>query len=139
MFVIPILAVPLQKIMAVNIVQIWMFLERNGTHAIQVDNLESALAFAKENEFPLVAEPYITNEIVFLFVDPKCKELASFYSWSEIHSNDIPMKEVWRPFLWVKDSKDMWGTNQYLNDIKVTSNTSVYDIIDAYCYNKQQA
>jgi len=133
MFVIPILAIPMQKMTAVNIVQIWMFLERNGTHAIYVDDVEGALAFAKENGFPLVSAPLVANDMIFLFVDPSCKELASFYAWSEIQPNDMPMKEVWRPFLWVKGSEDLWGTIQYLNDIKVSPTASVYDAINAIC------
>ena len=128
MFVIPVLAIPIKKVMSVNILQIWMFLERNGTHAIQVDNLQGALEFAKENEFTIVSEPVVHNDIIFLMIDPKCKELNSFYSWGEIQPNETPMKEVWRPFLWVK-AGDMWGTNQYLNDIKVSPTSSVYEII----------
>ena len=129
MFVIPVLAVPLQKMVSVNIVQIWVFLERNGTHAIQVEDVGEAIQFAKENGFSLIMEPIVNNNVVYLLVDPKCKELKSFYSWGEIQTNDVPMKEVWRPFLWVKDNTDVWGTNQYLNDIKVGPNVSIYDIL----------
>jgi len=129
MFVIPVLAVPLQKMVSVNIIQIWVFLERNGTHAIHVENVEEALHFARENGFSLMMEPVVNNNIVYLLVDPKCKELKSFYSWGEIQMNDMPMKEVWRPFLWVRDTTDIWGTNQYLNDIKVGPNVSVYDVL----------
>ena len=129
MFVIPVLAVPVQKMVSVNIIQIWVFLERNGTHAIHVENVEEALHFARENGFSLMTAPVVNNNIIYLLVDPKCKELKSFYSWGEIQTNDMPMKEVWRPFLWVRDTTDIWGTNQYLNDIKVGPNVSVYDIL----------
>jgi hypothetical protein len=131
MLVIPIVVTPIHKMVSVNIVQVWMFLERNGTHAIYVDSVEDALAFAKENGFPLLDKPIVTNDVIYLLVDSKCKELASFYSWGEIQPNSIPMKEVWRPFLWVKDEGDVWGTNQYLNEIKVSPTLSVYDIVYA--------
>ena len=45
----------------------------------------------------------------------------------------MPMKEVWRPFLWVNTAEDLWGTNQYLNNIMLTENKSVYDIISSIC------
>ena len=109
-----------------------MFLERNGTHAIHVDSVEDALAFAKENGFSLVGEPIINKDVVYLLVDSKSKELASFYTWGEIQPNTTPMKEVWRPFLWVKDKGDMWGTNQYLSDIKVGPTISIYDVVSAF-------
>ena len=131
MFVIPVLAVPLQKITNVNIVQIWMFLERNGTHAIEVENLAGALAFANENGFQILGNPVVKDDIIFLLIDPKCKELSSFYTWAEIQHNQVPMKEVWRPFLWVNMAKDVWGTNQYLNEIMLTRDRSVYNVVSA--------
>ena len=129
MFVIPVLAVPLQNV--INIVQVWMFLERNGTHAIEVDGLEDALSFASQNGFDVLGEPAVRGDIIFLLIDPKCKELGSFYTWSEITPNQQPMKEVWRPFLWVKAAEDLWGTNQYLNEIMLTKDRSVYNVVSA--------
>jgi hypothetical protein len=131
MFVIPVLEMPLQKITNINIMQIWMFLERNGTHAIEIDSLEGATSFAKENGFDVLGAPVIRGDIVFLLIDPKCKELNSFYTWGEIAHNQMPMKEVWRPFLWVKAAEDLWGTNQYLNDIMLTGDRSVYNVVSA--------
>jgi hypothetical protein len=129
MFVIPVLAVPLQNV--INIVQVWMFLERNGTHAIEVEGKEEALSFAEQNGFQILGEPVVRGDIIFLLIDPKCKDLGSFYTWSEITPSQQPMKEVWRPFLWVKAAEDLWGTNQYLNEIMLTKDRSVYNVVSA--------
>jgi hypothetical protein len=130
MFVIPVLAVPLQNV--INIVQVWMFLERNGSHAIEVEDKEEALIFAEQNGFQILGEPVVRGDIVFLLIDPKCKDLGSFYTWSEITPSQQPMKEVWRPFLWVKAAEDLWGTNQYLNEIMLTKDKSVYSLLNSF-------
>jgi len=127
MYVIPILTKSLEK--NVNLLQVWMFLERNGTHAIEVNSLDEAVDFAKENGFKILGKPVVRENIVFLMIDSSSKELSSFYTWSDIQHNQMPMKEIWRPFLWVMTSEDLWGTNQYLNNIMLTENKSVYDII----------
>ena len=133
MYLIPILTAPIKEMKTTSIVQIWMFLERNGTHCIEIDSVEEAAKFAEMNGFPLFHPPVRQGELVFLFVDPKCKELESFYTWTEIQPGEQPMREVWRPFLWVKplDGLDVWGTNQYLGEIQITPNRSVLEIIGA--------
>lgn len=132
MYVIPILRRSLQK--SANLLEVvWMFLERNGTHAIEVSSVDEALYFARENGFQIVGKPVVKENIVFLMIDSSCKELSSFYTWSDIQHNQMPMKEIWRPFLWVNTAEDLWGTNQYLNNIMLTENKSVYNIISSIC------
>ena len=129
MYVVPILMKPVSQLKNGLLKQIWIFLERNGTHCISIDSLEGAKAFAEENEFPLEKEPIQIGDLIFLFIKPKCKELESFYTWGEVAPNQQPMREVWRPFLWVDAVADLWGTNQYLNEIQLTPTKSVSDIL----------
>ena len=113
--------------------QYWIFLERNGTYCMEITSIDSAKTFAEENGLPLIKEPVQIGDLIFLFIEPNSIELQSFYTWDEIHPSDQPMREVWRPFLWIDstiDSKiDMWGTNQYLNEIQLTPTKTVSDIL----------
>lgn len=129
MYLVPILMKPVNELKTGLLQQIWIFLERNGTYCMEISSLEEAKEFAEENGFPLMKEPVVVGDLIFLFIEPKCKELQSFYTWGEIHPGDQPMREVWRPFLWVDAVSDMWGTNQYLNDIQLTPTKSVSHIL----------
>jgi len=130
MHLVPILSVNHGK--TAKIVQYWMFLERNGTYCIEIDSVEGAKAFAEENGFPLLREPVKVDDLVFLFIDPNSEGLESFYTWSEVQPAQ-PLREVWRPFLWVSpvNGEDMWGTNQYLSEIQITPKKTVFDVIGA--------
>lgn len=131
MYLVPILMKPVNQLKNGLLQQIWIFLERNGTHCMEIGSLDGAKAFAEENGFPLMKEPVQIGDLIFLFIEPKCKELESFYTWSEVAPNEQPMREVWRPFLWVDAVADLWGTNQYLNEIQLTPTKSVSDILSA--------
>lgn len=107
--------------------RIWLFLERNGNHLIQLEGTEDPIAtareFAEANELPLKDEPYILGEYVFVPIDTAARELTSFYSWKEVPPGTTPPKEVWRQFLWVEssDTKDPWGVNKLLEEISLAT------------------
>jgi hypothetical protein len=103
--------------------RIWLFLERNGNHLIELEPTEdpvvAAREFAEANELPLKGEPYVLGSYVFVPIDSQARELSSFYSWKEVAPGSTPPKEVWRQFLWVESAgaKDPWGVNKLLEEV----------------------
>lgn len=115
--------------------QFWLFLERNGTHLIELQNMEedAAIAYAKEfaevNELVLKDEPFCVNDIVFCEIVPDSKELVGFYTWKETPAGTTP-REVWRPFLWMKYS-DPWGVNRLMDSLQLSeSSHTVYSVLE---------
>lgn len=109
-----------------GIQQYWLFLERNGTHLIQLDAtpadaVDAAKSFADANDICLLGEPVLTGNLVFVTVDASKTDLTGFYSWREVPTGTIPSKELWRPFLWVSsnDSADPLGVNKMLDGIAI--------------------
>jgi len=82
--------------------QIWLFLERNGTHLIEEDDAHS---FAVENGLAHTPVFIERDDIRYLEVKPDHPGLDQFYSWGDIVPGMIPAKEVWRPFLWLEGSQ----------------------------------
>lgn len=119
-----------------ELLQVWLFLERNGSHCIFVDTLEEAVTFATENEFPLLGAPVVLGSFIYLPVDlRKSETLASFYTWKELLPYVQPMREAWRPFLWNRSltaERDMWGTNTYLKEIELAPSVSCYNLLEPY-------
>jgi hypothetical protein len=107
--------------------QIWLFLERNGTHLLSVEGVAegdvaagtaAALEFAAVNELSVVgAGATLVADVVLLEIDPTDKDLASFYSWKEVAPGTTPPCELWRPFLWIRD--DELGVNKQLEEIRL--------------------
>ena len=125
--------------------QYWIFLERNGTHLIQIDPedsedpLESARAFFIENELSPAADPFCVGDFVFAPVDHTDKDLAAFYTWGETPPGTIPTREVWRPFLWVGGPADPWGVNKLLGEIPLADPAvSAHTILSSYLTAQQQ-
>lgn len=127
MYIIPLLSIPLKAGTSVSssnpspLQQIWLFLERNATHLIEIptgeaDGTTYAKEFAEENGFTLLREPELADEYVFLFVDPGDPGLADFYTWREIAPASTPLKEGWRPFLWARYDKEL---NRFLEEIQL--------------------
>jgi len=134
MYVVPIIIKSIDTRYDTVIKQVWMLLERNGTHCISVESEEEAAEFAIINDIQLTGKPIISGPFVYLPVEPT-SNLSAFYLWSEIKPNEQPMKEVWRSFLWVilKGSEDdVWGTNLFLKDIFIAGQHSVYKILEGY-------
>lgn len=112
--------------------QCWILLERNGSAAIEITSVEAAVQFAAENEITLAAPAHQVGEFVILPVNPIHTALENFYTWSEVAPGDLPMREVWRPFLWLvgKDGGgDIWGANAQLKTIEVAPGVSVEDAL----------
>jgi len=134
MYIIPIFTRTIKNIDTVKVSQVWMFLERNGSHCIPGSSLEDALVFASLNSIPLAGAPIVSDHFIFLPVDSTA-DLSSFYLWGEIRFNEQPMKEVWRSFLWISEpnsTEDVWGTNTFLRDIPIADSHSVHTIIERY-------
>ena len=134
MYILPLFTQPINN---TNIVNIWMFLERNGTNLIQLtgthDNeIKNAIDFMLENDIPLKGEPFLVENIVFVPVDGSSPKMQLFYSWRETPPGTIPIRDVWRSFIWVPD-KDTLNVNSLLKEMAI-SNTgeTVYSACSAY-------
>jgi len=134
MYIIPIIVKTIKEESDHTIQQVWIFLERNGTHCISVGSLQEANEFLKINEIPCSKAPLISGPLIYAPVD-SAADLSSFYVWSEVSLSQQPMKEVWRSFLWVRGSnsdEDIWGTNQFLKEISIAGSDSVHTVIGGY-------
>jgi hypothetical protein len=134
MYIVPILVKTVQTTEDTMIKQVWLFLERNGSHCISVASVEDAKAFLKTNEFSLAQPVIVSGQFIYAPISATA-DLSSFYSWGEVRPNEYPMKEVWRSFLWVVDPKsndDVWGTNVFLKDICIAGSETVHSIIGGY-------
>lgn len=131
---VPIFTKAINSIDTTSIQQIWILLERNGTHCTSVETVEDAVAYATDNDIPLVGEPIVKEPFIYLPVDGKSPELDLFYTWNETRLDEQPLRAVWRPFLWISDAtqEDIWGTNVYLSDIHIADKKSVSDVLLNY-------
>jgi len=134
MYIIPILVKTVERTDETIMKQVWLFLERNGTHCISVASVKEAEAFLKTNDFPL-AKPLVTlGQFIYAPIDINA-DLSTFYTWGEIRLSEHPMKEAWRSFLWVvapNSNEDVWGTNVFLKDICIAGSNTAYSIIEGY-------
>jgi hypothetical protein len=124
---------------------IWVFLERNGTHLIELDAtpetaVKAATEFLEANEMPVIRGPVVVGDIVFAGIDSKSKEISSFYFWREVSPGTIPSKELWRPFLWFsnQNQSDPLGVNRLLDNISLSgANHNAFSVVSSYlktCY-----
>ena len=132
MFFAPIL---LRPTVAPGMDQFWVFLERNGTHLMEVADASEAAEFLEANDLQVVPggepQPHPAHpDVLVAFVDPTDKDLVNFYSWKEVVPGSAPAKEVWRPFLWVSSETDSdpWGVNGLLKEIPIGPNHSAYSL-----------
>jgi hypothetical protein len=103
---------------APELVQVWLFLERNGTQAIQIADEQEGYAMAAENGIPLAGPGRLVEpDLLLLPVDANSDELKLFYTWSEVRPHEVPMRELWRPFVWSLNSA--WGSNEELRSIEL--------------------
>ena len=116
--------------------QFWLFLERNGTHLIEIDSaVENGIEYAKEfsatNGIPLAKEPVCIENIVYCEVAPDIASLSSFYTWKETPVGTTPTRELWRPFLWAvsPEGGDPWGVNSLMSSISLSESHSVYSVL----------
>jgi len=137
MFIVPIITV---KRCSTDLTQIWLFLERNGSHLIHLEATpDTALAAAKDfltaNELFIEGEPIIVGELVFVTIDSARTDIHSFYTWREVPIGTIPAKEVWRSFLWFSrnDNTDPLGVNYFLETISLAGSVhTVFSVITSY-------
>ena len=115
MFIVPYISM---KVKACT--QVWLFLERNGTHLIEVGD---ARAFAIDNGFSDDPTFKSVGDILYLEVDHLRPGLSSFYTWEEVVPGTIPAKELWRPFLWLP------GTEHLLAETRLSANHTALSII----------
>jgi hypothetical protein len=99
---------------------------------MEIDSVDDALLFASENELIIASSPTVDENLVFLEVSPTTKGLHLFYTWGETLVNTQPMKDVWRPFVWVQGATDVLGTNMYLSDISLGHGLSVHSVLTTY-------
>lgn len=108
-----------------NLVKCALFLEKNGMGCLSLndskDPIKSAKEFLQNNEIYSIGEPILSENFIYVSVDPIKTDLSSFYNWSEIIPLSQPMKEVWRQFIWNMNDPDSWGTNVYLDSIELGS------------------
>lgn len=116
MYVVPYISKPLK-----SCTQVWLFLERNGTHLIDVDD---AAAFAIENGLADDPTIEISGDLAYLRIDSDRPGLSSFYSWEEVVPGTIPAKELWRPFIWLP------GTEHLLAETRLSANHTALTVIE---------
>ena len=130
----------LRRNLTADITQYWFFLERNGTHLMELDATPETVApmiteFLESNELTPASQYLLSpdGQIAFVLVDPTDPDLASFYSWSDITpGSTAPLKEVWRSFLWNTGSGSL-GTNRLLGDILVAPPAhTVLSVLEAF-------
>ena len=106
-----------------DLVKCALFLEKNGTACLSLndskDPIKSAKEFLENNEIYTLGEPVLSDKIIYVSVDHVKTDLSSFYNWSEIIPSSQPMKEVWRQFIWNMNDPDSWGTNVYLDSVEI--------------------
>jgi hypothetical protein len=132
MFIVPFICMPER---APGLQQVWLFLERNGSHLIEIDTpgdiMQGAKEFAESNGFVLTVEPFCRDDIVYCQVNTNETDLDQFYSWKETPAGTTPPKEVWRTFLWASspENDDPWGVNRLMDGIRLSDKHTVYSTL----------
>jgi len=111
--------------------QVWLFLERNGTHMMELESSQVP-AFLEENELNALSQRQ-SGGILYIQINPKAEGLSNFYTWGEVQPGTIPAKEVWRPFLWMDETEHLWGVNKQLEGISLSSSHTVASVIETLC------
>lgn len=121
MFVVPFIKRPLPN----GLAQVWILLERNGTHLIETESPQHATAFAADND--IRCKTAVVDDLVLLASESN-PNLAAFYSWNEVVPGTIPAKELWRPFLWTTDSE---GLNPFLDSVNLSAKHTAHSVMKA--------
>jgi hypothetical protein len=103
-----------------------MFLDRNGTQLLSCSDEAEGREFLEANDLQ-VEELVKVGDCLFATVNPDTN-LDQFYTWREVLPGSIPMKELWRPFLW-STAEESWGTNEFLRGVELAPGHSVYSLI----------
>jgi hypothetical protein len=133
-----------------NVKQVWLFLDQNGSAALNIDveggdTIAAAEEFFENNELVSTDEPSYdaSVDLVLSMVDlDATPDLTAFYTWSEVDPREHPSKEAWRMFLWMEeagpDQPDSWGVNAYLKNIELAPTLNVYDVLSRICSPKER-
>ena len=132
MYIVPIVQREINKSSKKNLVKCVLLLDKNGTRCISIEDSVSAESFCEANDLHMIGSPVKHGDIIFVNVDTEMTDMESFYIWSEILPNTIPMKEAWRHFVWNDDTDDKWGINLPLYSIECTNTHSIGQLFDAY-------
>jgi hypothetical protein len=136
---IPIIHKEIDKNEKYNLIKCALFLEKNGSTCMTLNNskdpIGSAKEFLKANELVAIGEPFLLDNVVYATIDPIKTDLSSFYTWSEVLPSSQPTKEVWRHFVWNMNIPDTWGTNAYLDSINL-GELNVGQILTGYFKTK---
>jgi hypothetical protein len=135
MYIVPIVQSEINISSNKNLIKCILLLDRNGTSLISLDKNQTADSFCKQNDICMIDTALECGDIVFVNVDKDRTDMDSFYKWSEILPNTLPMKEVWRHFVWNKDVDDKWGTNIHLHSIDCGNKYTIGKVLDAYFKN----
>jgi hypothetical protein len=136
---VPIIHKEINKNEKYNLIKCALFLEKNGSTCMTLNNLsnpiESAKEFLTSNELHILDEPFLLDKVVYATIDTVKTDLSTFYTWSEVLPSTQPAKEVWRHFVWNMNDPDTWGTNMYLDSINL-GNLNVGQILTGYFKTK---
>ena len=113
----------LKTSIAPNLLQIWILLERNGSHLMEIGSIEEALDFSVQNG--IVCEMVSQGDLIFMELKNQLG-LAAYYSWGEVLPGSIPSKEVWRPFLWTTGNE---GVNHLLDSVQLSPRYTAHSLI----------
>jgi len=111
-----------------EIQQVWLFLERNGTHLMETESAAAATAFAAANGLGTGPTKQV-GDILFLQVSASEPGLSDFYAWRDIVPGSLPLKEVWRPFLWSLNPE--LGVNVPLQEMTLAPGHTAYTVLTA--------
>ena len=88
--------------------------------------------FLEENEL-VGGNRTESGGVVYIQIDPATEGLTNFYTWGEVQPGSIPAKEVWRSFLWLDESEELWGVNKQLDEIALSPTHTVYSVLTPLC------
>ena len=101
-----------------------LFLERNGTHLIEISDLEAAKEFLATNDI-VVEQLHTVGDVIYASVSTDT-DLDAFYTWKETPPGTTPTREVWRTFLW---GQEPWGINRQMESIPIGPSHTVYSVL----------
>ncbi len=97
-----------------KLMKIVLFLGNGGTTFLDGVQEKEAQSFCNENGFVLMKK-FKTANGIFLEIDPKKTEIASYYSFEEAFKTN---NECWRTFIYVisDENKDIWNVNSLFEE-----------------------
>ena len=132
MYIVPIVQKEIHNSAKKVLIKCALFLDKNGTSCMTMDDSISADSFCKANDLVMKGSPFERDGILFVNIDTEKTDMNSFYTWSEVLPNTLPMREVWRPFIWNNEPTDTWGVNSQLFSVECGEKYNIGQILTAY-------